>query len=353
MERFSMSEVVSLLNLPGPPGGRNAYYIQCPCCDDSPRKKHLNINLKKEVFRCPKCGVHGGIFDLYALYTGVPREKVREALVERLGVPEIRKPVPKRPLPKEVLESPLADIDIRHATYSALLSKLSLASDHRTNLLERGLTETEIERLGYKTMPMVGLSVIAKQLETEGFRLAGVPGFYRDKSGAWTLASEKRGILVPAKDRYGRIQGIQVRRDNVKKRKFRWISSIGRTEGCQSHTWTHLAGPVQPTILLTEGPMKADIIYTLDGHTVLSVPGVNALSRLEVTLKDLRNEGLEEIKTAFDMDFIINCNVQNGYNDLLCLLDRMGFRFGAYTWDATYNGLDDYIWECCLQKQRS
>lgn len=353
MERFSMSQVVSLLNLPGPPGGRSAYYIQCPCCDDSPRKKHLNINLKKEVFRCPKCGVNGGIFDLYALYTGVPRDKVRKALAESLGMPEIRKPEPKKMLPEEVPESPMADIDARHKTYSALLDKLTLADDHRNNLLNRGLTEQEIEDLGYKTTPIMCLKAISIDAQPYGLPVAGVPGFYQEKDGSWAFVRENRGILIPVRDQYGRIQGIQIRRDNVERRKFRWVSSVNKNNGCGAVGWTHLAGPAQSRIILTEGPMKADVIHALTGMTVLAVPGVNALTQLEVSLKGLREAGLEEIKTAFDMDFAINHHVQNGYNDLLRLLDRMGFRYGTYLWDARYKGLDDYIWECCLQKQRS
>ncbi|MCA5961914.1 hypothetical protein LC724_18160 [Blautia sp. RD014234] len=48
MEIFHMSDVVSLLGIPMPPSGRSSYYVQCPCCDENPRKKHLNINLKKK-----------------------------------------------------------------------------------------------------------------------------------------------------------------------------------------------------------------------------------------------------------------------------------------------------------------
>ena len=48
----------------------------------------MNINLKKEVFRCPRCGASGGIFDLYALYTGIPRDEVRKAILAQVGVPE-------------------------------------------------------------------------------------------------------------------------------------------------------------------------------------------------------------------------------------------------------------------------
>lgn len=349
-----MWDVISLLGIPMPPSGRSSYYVQCPCCDESPRKKHLNINLKKEVFRCPRCGISGGIFDLYSLYTNVPRDKVRQALVERLGVPEDMKQRPKKKVePQAKPEYPLMDIDSRHATYSALLSKLSLAADHRENLLNRGLTDAEIEQLGYKTTPVVGMSAIAKQLRTEGYYLGGVPGFYRDASGSWSFIHEKRGILIPVRDRYGRIQGLQNRRDNVSKRKFRWVSSTEMEDGCKAEGWTHLAGPVRPLMVLTEGPMKADVIHTLTGLSVLAVPGVNSLTQLEMTLADLRQEGLVEIKTAFDMDFATNHHVQNGYDSLLQLLGDMGFRYGTYLWDPRYKGLDDYIWEYLLQRKKS
>ena len=78
MEIFHMTDIISLIGISAPAQGRSSFYVQCPCCDDSPRKKHLNINLKKEVYRCPRCGISGGIFDLYSLYTGIPRDKVRK-----------------------------------------------------------------------------------------------------------------------------------------------------------------------------------------------------------------------------------------------------------------------------------
>lgn len=171
-------------------------------------------------------------------------------------------------------------------------------------------------------------------------------------SASWRI-HEKRGILIPVRDRYGRIQGLQIRRDNVEKRKFRWVSSAEKKDGCKAEGWTHLSGPVRPMLVLTEGPMKADVINALTGLTVLAVPGVNTLTQLELTLTELRSEGLVEIKTAFDMDFATNHHVQNGYNNLLQLLGDMGFRYGTYLWDPAYKGLDDYIWEYLFRKKQS
>ncbi len=351
MEIFHMQDVISLLGLERPPSGKSSYYIHCPCCDEKPRQKHLNINLKKQVFRCPRCGISGGIFDLYSLFTGVPREEVKDALVAKLGMPENRPKQKKAVIEKQVNEYPITDVDIRHATYSALLNKLELAPDHRKNLQDRGLKDEEIERLGYKTMPLA-VGALAKQLQTEGYYLSGVPGFYRNEKGNWTLVHEKRGILIPVRDTEGRIQGLKIRLDNVVKRKFRWISSVDREDGCPAETFVHIAGPIRPTILLIEGPMKADIVHALTGFTVVAAPGVHALGHLQEFLKELYQSGVREIRTVFDMDMLINPHVTSGYNNLMNLLNEMNFRYSTYLWDPRFNGLDDYVWEYLYKKQR-
>lgn len=348
METIHMIDVISILGIPDPQYGQSSYYVQCPCCDDSPYKKHLNINLRKEVFRCPKCGVSGGMFDLYSLFAGIPREQAYKAITEKLRPysPYDRPKVKIKPKPKQETaeEFPITDVETRDATYRAFLSKLTLSSDHRENLLNRGLTVDEIEKLGYKTMPFLGLTTMAKQLRAEGLYLSGVPGFYKSSNDNWTFIHEKRGILIPVKDIQGRIQGLQIRLDDVRNRKFRWISSAEKQDGCRAIGWTHLAGKVTPTVIITEGPMKADIINSLTGLTVLAVPGVNTLTQLKITLEELKELGVTHIQTAFDMDFLTNHNVQNGFENLLSLLDEMDFKFGTYLWDAEYKGLDDYIW---------
>ena len=351
MEKFHMTDIISLLGISPPSNGRSSFYVQCPYCDNKPKSKHLNINLKKEVYRCPRCGASGGMFDLYSIYTGTPRDKVRKALVEKLGPPEIIKSQkPKNAVPA-VMECPVTDIEARHATYSALLSKLSLAKDHMENLSGRGLTGDDITRLGYKTTPVVGMTAIARQLHSEGYYLAGVPGFYRNADNEWTFVHESRGILIPVRDVEGRIQGLQIRRDNVTRRKFRWVSSIDRQDGCGAEGWTHLVGPARRLVILTEGPMKADVVNALTGATVLAVPGVNALTHLRCVLEELHKQGLEEIKTAFDMDMLTNFHVQDAYNNLLLLLDEMNFKFGTYIWDPSYKGIDDYIYAQFSKKE--
>lgn len=341
MELFHMVDIIPLLGLPSPPAGKSSYNLPCPCCDDKPKGRHLNINLRKDVFRCPRCGFSGGVLDLYVFYTRVSREEALEELLARNKIPG-RSPKPTLP---EVEESPLTGVEERHATYTALLQNLTLASDHRENLRSRGLSPEEIHRLGYKTTPVLGFTSLAKRLREKGLYLAGVPGFYKNQ-GQWTLKIPDRGILIPVRDIAGRIQGLQVRLDNVEKRKFRWLSSNGLEEGCGAKTWVHLAGEPRPLVLLTEGPMKADVIHFLTGQTVLAVAGVNSLSQLRPVLEELRAAGMEKVMTAFDMDYLINPHVRAGQENLAHLLDRCGISYGTYLWDPRYKGLDDYIWGC-------
>lgn len=350
MEQICMADIIPLIGLPDPPVGQNAYNVTCPCCDESNRKKHLNINLEKNVFRCPRCGFSGGIFDLYAFYAGIDRRKARETLLARMNIADVQVGQSNRQkrtrIEKKNVECPITDIDARHETYCALLSKLTLASDHRENLRNRGLSDECIEELGYRTAPVMGFTAIAKQLHKDGFYQAGVPGFFHNDKGEWTLIREKRGILIPARTPEGKIQGLQLRIDDSQKGKFRWISSVGKQDGCKAECWTHIAGKPTDTVILTEGPMKADVIHHLTGSTVIAVPGVNSLNHLESALLFAKANGTTKVMTAFDMDYLRNPFVRDANHNLAEVISKVDMEYGTYLWDPNYKGLDDYIWYC-------
>ena len=359
MYKFHMTDIIPLLPIPAPPTGKSSYNVPCPHCDRRGRKKdkHLNINLSKDVFNCVLCEQNGGIFDLYSFLTKTPRDKVRSELIKILNSNEPmlgRKNETRASVivPPKIIESPAADAETRNITYRSLLSMLSLAQDHKQSLLRRGLSESAIINNGYRTTPLVGGRIIAKQLLAAGCQIEGIPGFYKENNNDWTFIEMKRGIMVPVLDIQGRIQGLQVRRDNVERRKYRWVSSADISGGCAAESWIHLAGPIRQIILLSEGPMKADIIYHLTGQTVLAVPGVNSLKHLHSTLVQLIECGVKQIMTAFDMDFLKNPNVQNGYEKLVSILSEVRLPFGTYLWHPDYNGLDDYIWEFCMHQSK-
>ena len=114
MERIRMTDIIPLIGLPEPPCERPSYNVPCPCCEEDPTKKHLNIHLEKDVFRCPRCGFSGGVFDLYAYFTGINRKNAREILYARLHLDAAGDricPPPRRAIPMQsVLECPITDI---------------------------------------------------------------------------------------------------------------------------------------------------------------------------------------------------------------------------------------------------
>ncbi len=179
MGTIKMADIMGFLPLPDPPRGKRDYYVHCPQCDDPSKRneKHLNINFVKNVFRCARCGWNGGIFDLYAFYSGIPRDKVRDELnriLRRDAPATLRNQSAKlfKPTQPAIEESPIAGIETRHAVYNSLLSVLSLAPDHKENLIGRGLPERIITAKDYKTTPMIGGPVIAKRLIESGLQLA-------------------------------------------------------------------------------------------------------------------------------------------------------------------------------------
>lgn len=363
---LEMVDVLPLLNIPQPGYGKTSYNIPCPMCEEAgSRHKHLNINLKKNVFCCPKCGTFsGGVLDLYAYYENIPRDKASKHLKARLNGEAADKSSDmgqkwqrrkRRPPPPIVPQTPLADIDTRDRVYRALLDKLTLAPDHRQNLLKRGLSEEEIDRLQYRTAPTSGFYPLAQALIDEGYDLNGVPGFFRTDEGRWTLALYRRGIMLPSRDRMGRIQAIHVRLDKKLKRgqKFLTFSSPDKPGGAGAETWCHIVGPVPKSIFLIEGIMKADIVHHFTGMTMLAIPGVTCLQHLESTLKELIDLGIEHVMTCFDMDYLKNWHVEGSYTKLVNLLGSLDITFGTYLWVPDYNGLDDYILEYFIKQPKS
>ncbi len=336
---YRMIDVLPLLGIEIPPQ-KTSFNIPCPVCDTYGHGQHLNINLKKNTFRCPKCGsAQGGVLDLYALYAGCSRGAAYRAVSNSIGITAVSRPEYRY---RDNTESELAPVVQRDTVYRALLSVLPLSQEHNRNLHIRGLTDEQICEFGFRSAIPSEMNGLARTLEAQGYQMKGVPGFYRC-GGNWMLRCDYAGILIPVLDADGLIQGLQIRLDSCEKRKYRWISSGGLDYGTGAASFAHYIGPQSDNILLTEGPLKADVIHALSGKTVLAVPGVNSLSRLKPVLELLQSRGTIHISTAFDMDFFSNPNVRDGYMRLKDLIEQTGFSCSTCTWDPDYKGLDDYL----------
>ena len=84
----------------------------------------------------------------------------------------------------------------------------------------------------------------------------------------------------------------------------------------------------------------------------MAIPGVTSLQHLESALRDLIPMGVRHIMTCFDMDYLKNWHVDEANQNLPLMLGCLPITIGTYLWVPDYIGLDDYIWEFCLERRQ-
>lgn len=322
---FDMVDLTYLLKLEVKRRGTVSWDVNCPFCQD--RKGKMNLNLMKKVFRCNRCGESGGMLDLYGRLYGVDRAAACEEIKDALGRGKTDKEyvAAKREVekkPPEIAQAEPAPSPIRHKTYTMLLSLLPLAESHKANLTDRGFSISRIEENGYKSTPAFGYKKLVERLKKEQCRVEGVPGFYLDKDGKWTVnfSSKNAGFLVPVRDMDGLITAMQIRLDHpYDGRKYIWLSSAGRLMGVTSGSPVHFAGEVgKKTVYVTEGPLKADLSHFLSGESFAAVAGVNLYGNLAPVIEQLKEQGTNRIYEAYDMDKRLSLQCRQDYKEDVC-----------------------------------
>ncbi|MGD9630601.1 MAG: hypothetical protein AB7V18_15290 [Pyrinomonadaceae bacterium] len=182
-----------------------------------------------------------------------------------------------------------------------------------------------------------------------------IPGFWTDDRGNLRLGSEFNFtttlLLVPIFDRNGMIRACQIRSIGIVPKgcsKYFWFSSAGKLGGSSPGSPLHYAAASLSTlrpILVTEGPLKADIAKAFFAdHDIAASAGVSCSHDEIVDAARSR-----QLDIAFDMDSFTNPHVAgamarligrrltdqitHGYQDALRIL----------VWDKRANGLDEAL----------
>lgn len=241
----------------------------------------------------------------------------------------------------------LADIDRRHAVYTALLTALVLEEAHADSLVRRGLSEETITRNLYASASP-NCQQIVQELARE-FDLTGVPGFYREQGWWCFVASYWNGIFIPVRDAQERIQALQFRFDQGKTR-YAWVSSNERPSGASSGTPMHYATPyrvqLKPNarVWFTEGALKADIIADQLEQAVVAIAGVNAFNQDMARQLAASLPSLSTITIAFDADAAEKPQVARALERAAFLLHSVGLRVQIAQWNPSLGkGLDDVL----------
>lgn len=361
---FGIMDVAGLLRLNIRRRAPGQVYVDCPICGD--RRGKMNLNTVKDLWRCNYCGEGGGMLSLYAKVYGVSNSDAYREICDALAVngfsPDYT--VPEKTTPAEAEQSDAASVQEVHQTLSMLLSMLTLIPAHREHLRSvRGLSDDEITRFGFKSTPPPFLCrSLTNRLVKAGCRVQGVPGFYVDDNGCWTVKFHQRtsGIIIPIFGVDGLIHGAQIRLDHPLKDKddppektgvkYLTLSSTGKRMGTTSGSPIHFVGdPCSRVVYVTEGCLKADVAHALMHRTFVATLGVNNTAKLDGLFAFLHRNGTEEIIEAEDMDKYSNEMVEKGASKIYALAARHGMRCRRLTWNPNYKGIDD--WQLALRRK--
>lgn len=368
---FNIGDIVELLHLRIRRRQTDSVYADCPFCGDARGK--MNIHYIKNVWRCNYCDEHGGMLSLYARVYGISNSDAYREICELLqtGNPamgyELPAPASKTPVPEAILQSERAEPQDINQTYSLLFQMLTLTEKHRKHLRspKRGLSEEQIAMLGFKSTPPPYLCrSLTERLLKQGCVVQGVPGFYLNENGEWTVKFHKctAGILIPAIGIDGMIKGAQILLDTPLKdkddppekagTKYLWLSSSTKRMGTTSGSPVHFIGnPFARTIYLTEGILKADIAHCLMNRSFLAIAGANNVSQLDPLFALLSQNGTELIVESHDIDKYQNKMVHKGASKVFLMARNHNMNCRRLTWNPNYKGIDD--WQLSLREKKN
>ena len=239
----------------------------------------------------------------------------------------------------------LAPVDRRNVVFTELLESLILSGRHSDDLMRRGLHDTFIANNLFASVPGESKAKIVCDAMASRFDLREVPGFFQ-QGNAWRLAVGDwcAGYFVPVRDLAGRIQALQIRRDNGDSR-YVWLSSKEKLEGTTSGAPVHFAAShrlEQGSAIITEGALKSDVIAQYTESAVIGLAGVNSYKpNFGMALKAA---GVRAVRIAFDADWQKNSAVSKGLERLGLMLRDAGLKVSLLDWALNEGkGLDDLL----------
>jgi hypothetical protein len=255
--------------------------------------------------------------------------------------PSAPKPAPGGPAPGR------ADPDTLHRVYDALIAALALSPAHRDNLRARGLSDTEIDRRGYRSLPVRGRAQIARELrERFGEGLLSVPGLVvKPGQGGrpYVTVAGAAGLLVPVRAAAGRIAALLVRRDgDGDGPRYSYLSSTrhgGPGPGAPVHVPLGVMGPAE-VVRVTEGALKADVAHALSGLPTIGLPGVTTW---RPALPALGALGARTVRLALDADARDKSPVARALAAAAAGLAAEGYVVELERWPAQHKGVDDAL----------
>ena len=223
--------------------------------------------------------------------------------------------------------------------YRLLLGCLDLSPDHRDALHKRGLSDADIERGEYKTLPdATGRIIKTLRADLGDEVLLSVPGLLRTKIAA------PSGLLVPIRNVSGQIIALKVRLDKpTDGGKYLYLSSRkrgGPGPGSPVHVPAAVQGPCE-RVRITEGELKADVSTARSDVATIAFPGIDSWRKVLPVLQALQ---VKIGVASFDADATENPSVAKRLLECVETLPTEGYAVELERWDAADGkGIDDLL----------
>lgn len=372
-ETFNIADVAAIHGIETIKDRGSEVFAVCPFCGDRRGKFSYIIQKgdKSNIYNCFACDAHGGVLDLHMKLSGniygdnankQAAKEIFQAINSNMEYKKTHENLKVIPVCHEAEKASDGRIS---EVYYAFLRQLTLKDEHKADLIRRGLTEEDIKRFWFRSTPDTKLKYQAiNNLIKEGYDLEGVPGFYLNKKKRWDMKIPGEGYFCPVYDgEYNLILGFQIRVDNpINKAKYLWVSSCGCDKGVSSGAIsTFLPGKMGQTVIVTEGILKATVIYSmLNGDvSVIGVPGVKSIKGMEDYLN--RYNGKAYVFEAYDMDKAVKTDdphekekterIAEAAKKLKEMCQDYSLDTHSLTWDfdsegfwkENYKGLDDFL----------
>lgn len=227
LNRTSIINVKNKLGLKEIYSRKDIIYVKCPFC--SSEKGTMRLNISNNSYICKKCEARGYSIGLYAKNKYISNREAYQRLInEEADI--------SNNLMTSIITNTKKNKEELDIVYQAFLEKLSLSSDHTMKLLKYGFTMEEIEKIGFKTIPIQENQKIeiCRELQAEGIDLSGTPGFFKDKKFRWNFKSHK-GIFIPVLDNC-KIVALRIHLDTMYSIDTSdiWFSSSQENEGTKA-----------------------------------------------------------------------------------------------------------------------
>jgi hypothetical protein len=226
--------------------------------------------------------------------------------------------------------TPLTDEQLNNEAVK-ILKQLGLTSKHREQLRGRGLTDAQIDSIGFKSVDRY-----------QEFNLIPINPNFPGMGDKGTLANSGSGILIPIRNIKGLIIGFQLARDD-RNPKYQWLwgSSDRRASGELPLQILKLNS--SPDLNIIEGTQKPLPAAHLHNINVLGAGGVNwhGSKKEFKAIVDSKNFDLYILNP--DTGCKANHHVMGAYRELYLFLKKLGVTLYIRDWGQSDRPKSDKV----------